>query len=306
MNVLALPYHEPYERGEGAADADEVRELQSEIETVLVDAEVGHAYGYHEHARYDGHEPRLVLLGQIDGDGEEGEDRESLVEPGEVAPQNVELDEQQDNADGKYGKAEQEALDDLVLLDFEHVCQYEACAAKGGVTGGDGGNDDTEDGEDGTERSQPTVANLVDEDGGVDGAAFVEHGVVDFFVGGATGNIEFGSKLQGGCRPYQSDDALGDHGAVEYATGLTLVLDAAGHHRTLSGVETADSTAGNGDAQTGEDGKSAAGVVVFKSIGNLGYRTAAVGDDSDKDADGHEDEYHAEYRVYLADNLVDG
>ena len=306
MYVLVLPYQEPNECGEGAGDTDEVRQLQAEVEAVLVDAEVGHADGHHEHARYDGYEVGFVAFGQIDGDGEEGEDGEGLVEPCEVTPQDVELDKQQHDADGKHGQTEHEALDDLILLDLEHVGQYETCAAQGGVAGGDGGDDNAEDGEDGTERSEPTVADLVDEDGRVDDSVFVEHGVVDFFIGGAAGHIQFVGKLQGGCRPYQGDDALGDHGTVEHAASLALVLDAAGHHRALCGVESADRSTGNGDAQAGEDGQSAAGVVVLEGIGNLGYRCTAMGKYTDEDADGHENKDYTEHGVYLADNLVDG
>ena len=91
-----------------------------------------------------------MALGQIDGNGEEGEDGECLIEPSEVAPKDIKLDKQQHHADNKDRETKEQTLNDLVLLDPEHICQDKACTTQSCVTRSDGGYHHTEDGKHGT------------------------------------------------------------------------------------------------------------------------------------------------------------
>ena len=61
-----------------------------QLESLRGDADVGYADAGHEKRGNKGDNVGFLLLHQIDGDGPEGEDRESLVTPSEVAPDNLE------------------------------------------------------------------------------------------------------------------------------------------------------------------------------------------------------------------------
>src|SRR5690606_14271875 len=83
----------------------------------------------------------------------------------------------------------------------------------------------------------------------------------------------------GRCRPDQGDDALGDHGAVENLAPIGLVAEAASHQRTLSGMETADGAAGDGDEHQRPDGQPAGVQVLEGEFRNLvALDTQAAGD----------------------------
>ena len=61
-----------------------------QAETFGGDADVGNADASHEECGNKGNNVGLLLLHQVDSDGPEGEDRERLVAPREVAPDNLE------------------------------------------------------------------------------------------------------------------------------------------------------------------------------------------------------------------------
>ena len=52
--------------------------------------------------------------------------------------------------------------------------------------------------------------------------------------------------------PNESHDALGYHGTVEDGATVALTLHAAGHERTLCGVEAADGSTGDGEEEAWE------------------------------------------------------
>ena len=112
------------------------------------------------------------------------------------------------------------------------------------------------------------------------------------------------SSYRGG-GPYHRYDALGDHGAVEYAAAHALVLYAACHHGALRGVEAAHGAARDGDEEHREDGQRVVGMVVREGLRDLGH-PSRVCEYADQNTYGHDEQRHAEDGVYAADEGVDG
>ena len=75
------------------------------------------------------------------------------------------------------------------------------------------------------------------------------------------------------------------------------------HQRTLRSMESTDSSAGNGDEQTGED-CAHLGIHVVKSVGEFG-QTWPFDEQHNHQRDGHEQHRDGEYGVDASDDFVD-
>ena len=80
-------------------------------------------------------------------------------------------------------------------------------------------------------------------------------------------------EIHGHRSPDQGDDAFGYHGSIEDGASHALVFNAAGHERTLCGMETTNGSTGYCDEKTGEYsiGKSKRlGTTIAQTIPNFG------------------------------------
>ncbi len=263
-------------------------------------ADEGDAEGRHEHGR--NHSEQIghagaVVAGKIDAAGPEGEDREGLVAPCEVAPEHVEIDVEQEVAEPDDGESDEETLHEFLLAQADSVGDDEAEASHGGVARSDGGCDHAENSEDAAESAEPLDADFMHEDSGV--LAVRGHVAGQFVV--ASGESD------GSGRPDQGHDTLGDHRAVEHHAAVFLILEATGHHRALRGVEAGNGTAGDRDAHHREyRGVFARGMATEETFGESVGDLHAVYYHIAHDAHGHEEESEAEERVEVADQFVDG
>ena len=196
----------------------------------------------------------------------------------------------------QQGHAQDQTLLELVLIDLEPVGQGQTGAAESGIAGGDGAGDDAQHGQGNTHAAHGLDADVIDGGGLAVGQSGLEAGVQ------TTGDLIDGAAGGG---PDQSDDALADHGAVEYHMALLFGLHAAGHQRRLGGMETGDGTAGHGDEHETPDGRSA-GMHVVEVGPQLGNGVSGIGKDTKGDTHSHDDQADAEERIDLADDLVDG
>ena len=119
--VAFFPYHEPRDGDGDEAQAYGVGDGGGQGEALGGYAYIGGADKHHEETWEEGYPIDFMALGEIDADGEESEDGEGLVEPGEVAPEDVEIDEHKHYADGEDGGSQHEALVHLVLLELHKV-----------------------------------------------------------------------------------------------------------------------------------------------------------------------------------------
>jgi len=89
LSLFPFPNHEPSEGGDDSGCAYAVGQRVRQLEALRGDADVGYADAGHEERWDKGDNVGSLLLHQVDGDGPEGEDREGLVTPSEVAPDNL-------------------------------------------------------------------------------------------------------------------------------------------------------------------------------------------------------------------------
>jgi len=193
----------------------------------------------------------------------------------------------------------------------------EAGTAVGGVARGDGSGDNAEDGEEGTDAAHPRGADHVDEEGWVAGGLAAvgedggEGGVGFVGDGGRTavhktgGRGVSGGELDGGGSPDEGNDALGNHGAVEDEAAAALILQTARHQGRLRAVESTDGSAGDGDAEEGEDGQALGMMANEGGVGDFG-NPAVLREDAEAYAQGHNQQRGTEEGIETADEGVDG
>ena len=107
------------------------------------------------------------MSGKIHRDGPQGKHGESLVGPGEIAPQNVELDEHECGYGSEYGQRDHDALAEGGLAEMQQVGHDEPRGPQGGVAGADGSGHDAEDGEHASNLSEPAYGDVIDERSGI-------------------------------------------------------------------------------------------------------------------------------------------
>ena len=183
-----------------------------------------------------------------------------------------------------------------LLVHLEPVGQSQTGAAECGIARGDGAGDDAQHSQDHADAAHGLGADIVDGGGLTVGQRSLQTGAqtVGDFVDGAAGS-----------GPDQSDDALTDHGAVEYHVALTLRLHAAGHQGRLGRVETRDRAAGHRDEHKAPDGL-AGGLHVVEVGPQLRNYIVGIDKDADADAHSHDDQADAKDGVDFADDLIDG
>ena len=235
-----------------------------------------------------------------------------LVRPGEVAPEHVEVHENQGCRDGEQRQGQHQAVGNLLLVQVHEVCHNQAGTAIGGVAGGDGCCHHTQYGQDGTDATHPRRTNHIHEQGGVAGGVAVvrqQLHQVPIGFGRAIGMIRTGTEgtgeLDGSGCPDQSHDTLGDHCAVEDATAATLVLQAARHKGRLRAVETADGAAGDGDAEEGEDGQALGMMARERRVSQFRQQTV-LREETEAHAQSHNQQRGTEERIEATDERVDG
>ena len=309
-SLLGAGAHEADEEEGGEEEAGDEGGGVGEAEAFGGDEDVAGDDDGHEGGGDGGQPVELSTTAEPYGSGPEEAGGEGLVGPGEVAPQDVEIHEDEGCRDGEEGQGDNQAAPHLLLTEMKDVGDDEAGGAVGGVAAGDGCCHDTENGEDSADAAHPGLADQVDEERGVGAvAAGVEdgrEGVVGFLADIVTRRHGLsGGELDGGGSPYHGDDALGDHGAVEDDASATLILQTARHEGRLRGMKAADGTAGDGDAEEGED-REALGVMGEEGrVGDLRHPTILC-EEAEAHADGHDEQGGAEERVEAADEGVDG
>ena len=111
-------------------------------------------------------------------------------------------------------------------------------------------------------------------------------------------------KIGGGSSPYQGDDTLGNHGAVEDGTALPFIDHAAGHQRRLCGMEAGNGTASNRNEHHREDGVAGTiGVTVLQTAPKFG-NGRLVEDECDKKSHRHAEKQNAENGIDLANDFI--
>ena len=168
--------------------------------------------------------------------GPENNHSESLVCPGEVTPDNVEVHLRKNGTDAEKRNCECKTFYKADLIDLEPVSKGQTSCAECSITRGDRACNDTEHSKDcanaGTHVAYADIINC------------------------AARAASFQSCLKAACAveecnacscPDQADDTFCNHGAVEYWTSETFIFQAAGHERRLGGMETGNSAASNGD-----------------------------------------------------------
>ena len=256
----------------------------------------------HEGSRHSGDPVVLLLLEEVHGSCPQNDHSQSLVGPAEVAPDNGVVDEAQciadaqESADAQNGDAELQAVCVAVLIDLEPVGQGQTSGTECGIARGDGADDDADHSQCDTHTTHGLGADVVDSSGLALSQSSCQTGVQ------TAGDLVQGAAS---CGPDQGDDALADHCAVEDEVALLLTLHAASHQRRLSGVETGDSAAGDGDEHEAPD-RSSGGMHAAEVLPDLGDGVGGVGEDAKDNADGHDDQADAEDGVDLTDDGVDG
>lgn len=109
--------------------------------------------------------------------------------------------------------------------------------------------------------------------------------------------------------PNERHESFRNHCAVEDRSAFAFRRKTASHKRTLRGVETADSAAGDGDEQTREDivgerSRVCSLAHIAHTVPQLGQRRPFYEQHSHQ-SHSHEQQREREERVYLAYDLVD-
>ena len=257
--LLAVPDDHDH-IGHSRADADDVGGGPGNVEADLSVGDVGDADegvpGGGDQG--DPHELGLLVLEHPHRDGQEGEQGQSLVGPGEVAPQDVEAVrvELGPHDDGSHqdedGHSQSQALAIVGLIHVEGLGHGQAQSAQSGVAGGDGQDDDAQQSDDAAHGAQDVLADHTDGGGGQRGVGLLQAQVV-----GAHGT---GS-------PHHGDEALQDHHPVEGGAALPLALHGAGDDGGLGGVEAGEDAAGHGHEEHGQEVLGIKVVLVVEGIG---------------------------------------
>ena len=175
---------------------------------------------------------------------------------------------------------------------MQELGDNQACAAQGCVAARDGRGHNSDDGQRPTEHSEPSARHRGDNLRRLQCGRNTK-------LGGRP-SVE---EIRRHGSPDERHNALGYHRPVEQGPPLTLALHAPCHERTLRSVEAADSSAGYGDEQAGED-CARLRTHVGKTVGQFRQRRP-LDKQHNHQRDGHEQHGDGEERVYLADDFVD-
>ena len=88
-------------------------------------------------AEIRGRSCREIATVEIDGSGPEGEDSEGLIRPGEIAPDDVEINKRHTKDDSKHRNRDNESFPDGSLLQMEEIGHDESCTSQCRITRGD-------------------------------------------------------------------------------------------------------------------------------------------------------------------------
>ena len=102
---------------------------------------------------------------QIGRGDPEGDHRQRLVAPGEVTPEDVEIQLRQHRARGQQRQRDDQTVEDVLLLKMRDLRQNQPSGAEGRVAGGDGTGDDAHDGEHAADLPQHPGGDVIDRAG---------------------------------------------------------------------------------------------------------------------------------------------
>ena len=137
----------------------------------------------------------------------------------------------------------------------------ETGTAEGRIATGDGRCHNTKDGQDATHDAKPARADflynvrsreILNQGLAISGIVLVKECLYTLRVDHLT-PAAIVEEIAGHGSPDEGDNTFGDHGAVENGAAHLLRLQATGHERTLSAMETTDGTAGDGDEEAGPE-----------------------------------------------------
>ena len=301
--------------GDGEHHADDVGGGPGDVEADVRIGDVGGADEGVERARNQRHPRKLALavFKHPHRDAQEGEQRQGLVGPCEVTPQNVEavlveLGEHDDaGSQNKHRDGQTHTLAVGGLVQVEGLRQGQTQSAQSGIAGGDGQNDDADQGDDAAHGAQDVLADHADGTGGQGGVGLLQSQIVYAHSAGG---------------PHHSDEALQDHHVVEGHAALTLVLHRAGDDSRLGGVEAGQNAAGHGNEEDRQEVAALEVVCIGEALnravspGELQdgrgpvvphvQQGIALDEDADEHTHGGEQQDGAEDGINAADDGVDG
>ena len=152
------------ERG-GKHASGRVADPRAEAEAFICHQDIGHADRRHERGgdgRQQAGAPAGVGLQQIRRGDPEGDHRQRLVAPGKIAPQHVEIQLRQHRAHPQKRQGDDEAVENVLLVQLRDLRQDQPGGAEGGVAGGDGAGDDAHDGKHTAYRPQHPGGDVID------------------------------------------------------------------------------------------------------------------------------------------------
>ena len=222
-----------------------------------------------------------------------------LVRPGKVTPKDSKVDEEQAGRDNEEAHTEYEAMLHALLVVAKEVCCDEPGASEGCVAARNRCSHYAEDGKHSSGCTQPTYANLLDDNSGIAQSGKLLVSRCSFRSGQGAG------ELYGSSSPDEGHNTFRNHGSVEDGTSEALACHATCHEWALGSVEAAYRATGYGDTEQWEDGQSLRVVRHERSVRNLRH-PAILRIDAPADAYSHQQEGKAKQRINLADELVDG
>ena len=232
---------------------------------------------------------KLLSFGKINSRGPKRKHSEGLVHPGEVSPQDGEVDEEKEDNNRKQRKRNFEAVGDRALVEFEDVRDGQTRRSERGIACGNG---------------EDTYAD--DCDNAADCAEESEGDGADNDSGGTCGR-ELEDAAREECHrdsgPDQCEETFHDHRAVEDIAPAFFVCHTARHERRLGGVEARDRAAGDGDEEV-RPHRSAGRVWVAKGeFRDVSYRACCKEHNSHADAE--QEHAGAEDGIQPCNQLID-
>ena len=272
------------------------------METDLCVHDVGHGDEGVPGARDERHPGIFAAAGfkHPDGDRQECEERQRLVGPCEVTPENVEAvrvalgDDENDSDERKNDSREGDALAHRFLVDVEGVSDGHTQCAQRCVARGDRQHDDTDQRDDAADVAEDIFADDTDGAGGQRRIRFLQAKVV---------------RAHGASCPDHGDEAFEDHHVVESHAALAFALHRTADDRRLRGVEAGENTAGNSNE---EDRNEVVGVKIIAVCEDRAIPVVPeieqwkiFDKDPNEHADRREEQDRAEDWINAADDLVD-
>ena len=231
---------------------------------------------------------------QVNCRRDQGADGDDLVRPGEVVPQHIEAlgifvwppEKQWHKHD--HRQADEKTVAQRLLVDLDFFRKTQTAAPQSGISWGNGKDNDTDNGD----TAHPAAQEVVDDPAQRHrGGKF--HG--------------FGEEVenrQGRRCPDHSDEAFKDHHTVETAFGLPFAPHSTGDNGGLSGVESWNDTAGNGDEKHRKNGLFEHSRLESGAFGKNGRVLDSCDHQFDKDGTCADEEQRTENGVAVADDLV--